>query len=106
MKLTLILTLSLGATVLYAEDSTQNASEAGKHSTLATSEGITASTKIASGVVAVPLIVSGGSAQASTAAGDTSMQQAGSEEPLEITEKTVTADPAPQTVMKTENKDE
>ncbi len=73
----------------------ENASQASKHSALAAAHSTVATAKVASGVVAAPLMVSGATGKAAGKAGDVLMEFALEDEPLEITDQTVTADPAP-----------
>jgi len=104
-KATLIiaLTTSLAAPV-FAADSGQHASKASKHSALAIKHGATSTAQVASGVVAVPLIVVGSAGVASAAAGSALMEHAVDKGPLTITEITITTDPSPKAVMKKANK--
>ncbi|QOL25615.1 hypothetical protein LP316_15190 [Thalassotalea sp. LPB0316] len=98
-----LLAILLATTSLYSNaesGASDNASAASKHSALAASHGTAASAKIGSAVVATPLLVVGSVGQASTSAGTALMEQAVKAEPLEITEKTVTAAPSPKQVMK------
>lgn len=99
IKTVFILSLSVLATNALADDSTKQASKASKHTSLAAAASAKTSTKIASGVIAVPLLATGVSGQATTASGKASLNHA-SKKPLKITDKIITADPAPNAAMK------
>lgn len=104
-KTALVFTLTTSLTAafispVFAADSTQHASKASKHSALAVKHGAISSAKVASGVVAVPLIVVGSAGVASAAAGSALMANAVDQGPLTITEITITTDPSPKAVMK------
>jgi hypothetical protein len=103
-KASLVLITSLLATATFAADSTHHTSQAGKHSALAVSHGAASTAKVASAVVAVPLIASGsvmqGAGTLSGSAGNALMANATKKGELRVTEITITADPAPQNVMK------
>lgn len=107
-SISLVSLLSLPA---YAESgSVHHSGQASKHSVLAVAHGVGDSAKVASAVVAVPIIVAGG---VSLAAGSTAVaigesigngaqhlsshhhRHATHTGPLKITEITITADPAP-----------
>lgn len=98
---TIALTIALGSTQVYARDSAQHTSKAGKHSTLAVSHGAASSAKVASAAVAVPVLIVGSAGVASIAGGSALIDSATKPEPLTITEVTITADPAPNQAMQT-----
>ena len=83
----------------------QNASAASKHSVLAVSHGVVASAKVASAIIATPLIVVGAIGGVSMKAGNALMDKAISTTPLEITEKTITATPSPAQIMKVDKRE-
>jgi len=93
------LTLALSSAQVYAQDSTQHASQANKHSALAVSHGAASGAKVASAAVAVPLIVAGSAGVASAAGGSALLDSATKPAPLPVTEVTITADPAPNQAM-------
>lgn len=105
MKAALILLTSLIVAPTFAADSTHHTSQAGKHSALAVSHGAASTAKVASAVVAVPLIAVGsvmqGAGNLSGSAGNALMSNATDKGELKVTELTITADAAPQAVMKT-----
>lgn len=101
IKASLIFALLLNANLTLANDSATHGSKATKHSALAASHAGASSSKVVSAAVAVPLIITGSAGQVSTATGESLMEKATGNEPLEITDTTVTADPAPSQVMKT-----
>jgi hypothetical protein len=109
MKTTLLLLASLIASPTFAVDSAHHTSQAGKHSALAVSHGAASTAKVASAVVAVPLIVVGsvmqGAGTLSGNAGKDLMANATDKGELTITDLTITADAPPQTVMKTKVND-
>ncbi len=104
-KASLVLITSLLATSTFAADSAHHTSQAGKHSALAVSHGAASTAKVASAVVAVPLIAAGsvmqGAGALSGSAGNALMANATKKGELRVTEITITADAAPQDVMKT-----
>jgi len=75
-----------------------NASQAGKHSAMALAHTGVATTKVVSAVAAAPLVVIGELGKAAGEAGDSMMGYALEDEPLEISDDTVIADPAPRHV--------
>ena len=101
----LILAMLVTTTHAFADGSSKNASKASKHSVLAIAHGTAFSAKVASGVIAVPLLVVGSVGIASAQAGTALMKNAVENAPLVITEITVTADPAPEVIMKSAEKD-
>lgn len=102
----LFIALSLTATTSFANGgASQNVSAAGKHSALAVAHGTVATAKVGSAVLATPLIAVGFVGKASMTVGDELMGVAISNEPLEVTEKTITKSAPPAEMMKT-NKQE
>ena len=77
-----------------------NANAASKHSALAASQATKASVKVGSAVIATPLIIVGGVGSVSMHVGSALMDKAVMTEPLEITDKTITATPSPTQAMK------
>jgi len=103
--LSLALSSTLTANPALASDSANHASKAGKHSVLAVGHGLASTAKVASAAVAVPLLVVGSVGVVSGAAGSALMTSAiGHNEPLTITEITITADPSPKAQMKAKTK--
>jgi len=104
VKASLVLITSLLATSTFAADSAHHTSQAGKHSALAVSHGAASTAKVASAVVAVPLIAAGsvmqGTGALSGSAGNALMANAKNKGELKVTEITITADAAPQDVMR------
>lgn len=96
-----VLLLSLGQSALAAE-SIGNASTALKHSGQAIKHGAIASGQLVSGAVAVPLVVVGEAGKLSGKAGETLMNIATDNEPLDISDTSVTAAPSPAAVMGTQ----
>lgn len=109
MKFTTIalaFTLSISSVAAQAQDSVQHSGQASKHSVLAVGHGAVSTAKVASAVVAVPLIVTGSVALSAGAAilkTGASIADSTSKHhhhgPLVITETTITADPAPNKVI-------
>lgn len=109
MKLTtiaLIFSLSVTSVAVQAEGSTHHSGQASKHSVLAVGHGAVSTAKVASAVVAVPLVVAGSVALTAGAASvqtGTSIADSASKHhhhgPLVITETTITADPAPNKII-------
>ena len=93
--------MSLIATQACAADSIQHSGKAVKHSTLAVGHSVVTTAQVASVAVAVPLVVAGSVGVASVAAADSLHTKAVKNEPIEISEVTVTADPAPNKVLVT-----
>ena len=94
-----------------AEGSARHTSQASKHSVLAVGHGALSTAKVASAVVAVPLVMAGSVAltagAASVHAGALIAESASKihhHGPLVITETTITADPAPNKMIITQNK--
>ena len=115
-NIALIFSLSISSVSVFAADSTQHSGKASKHSVLAVGHGAVSTTKVASAVVAVPIVAVGSVALvAGTASVHTGASVADSashhnakphhhrkesHRPLVITETTITADPAPnQTIV-------
>jgi len=101
LKANALLILSLSSSAVIADNSAQHTSKAAKHSALAVTHGVASTAKVASAVVAVPLIVGG---SASIAAGTSIAASSVKSGPLVITEKTITVDPAPKMIMKEDDK--
>lgn len=101
LKTSALLILSLTSSAVMADNSAQHTSKAVKHSALAVTHGVASTAKVASAVVAVPLIVAG---SASLAAGTSIAASSVNHGPLIITEKTITVDPAPKMIMKMDDK--
>jgi hypothetical protein len=109
MRLTtiaLVFTLTITSVTVQANDSTQHSGQASKHSVLAAGYGAASTAKVASAVVAVPLVVAGSMALTAGVASvhtGASIADATSKHthhgPLIITETTITADPAPNKVI-------
>lgn len=80
-----------------AGGSAQHASQAIGHSTEAVGHSVAGTAKMASGVVAVPLIATGASGQASQQAGESLWHIANEPigTPLPVSDETVTAGPSP-----------
>ena len=105
-NLALIFTLSFSSISAFAEGSAQHSGQASKHSILASGHGVSSSVKVASAVTAVPFKVVGSVAttvgSASTKTGK-ALKTAANEKlhntTLVITETTITADPAPNKVI-------
>jgi hypothetical protein len=97
-KALLALLITIGASQAFAVPggSAQHASKAVKHSGKAMSHTVMSAGKAVSGVVAVPLLIVGNAGPISAAAGEALWDNATDSKPLSITEKTITADPAPQ----------
>ena len=99
---TSVLLAAIAAQPAHAQGSTQHASQAVVHSTQAIGHSVAGGAKLASGVVAVPLIAVGASGQVSQQAGqelwDIANEPIGT--PLPVTEETVTAGPSPSQAIK------
>ena len=117
MKLTtiaLVFTLcatSMTSITAQAEGSAHHSGQASKHSVLAIGNGAVSTAKVASAVVAVPLVIAGSvtltAGAASVHTGASIADSASSRHhhgPLVITETTITADPAPNKVIVTQKK--
>ena len=102
--------IALTSFASYAESASEHVSKGSRHSALASAHSTTASAQVASGVVAVPLLVVGSTASASQAVGESLIDAASGKhktdkhEPLEITEITITVDRSPAEQMKKSEK--
>jgi hypothetical protein len=105
-KLVFTLITVFSSTIAIANSgASTNLSAASKHSVLTVSHGVKASGQVVSGVVAVPLLIVGQVGSASLATGESLMDHAVGTEPLTVTEMTITADPAPQSVLQKDDKE-
>ena len=100
---TILISLTTLAFNAHAEGASHHSGQASKHSVLASTHTLASTAEVASAVVATPLIVAGG---VSLVAGSVVLEAGSSvakshahHGPLVITEKTVTADPAPNQVI-------
>lgn len=98
----LILSSGIASTSVHAEgsmqhfgQSAQNAAQSAKHSAATVGETLIGTSKLVSGVAAVPFKALGAVGHASGAIGDLLWENAAGTEPLEVTEDTVTVGPAP-----------
>ncbi len=82
-----------------AADSVGNAAASVNHSGKAIKHAAIASGQVVSGAVAVPLIAAGELGKASGKAGEALMDVAMDKQPLEVSDITLTAEPAPAVVM-------
>lgn len=98
LKAITFITLSGLTAQAAAADSVQHSGKASKHSALATGHSAVTSVKVASVAVAVPLVIAGSAGVASIAAADSLDKKLTKADPIEITEITITADPAPNKV--------
>jgi hypothetical protein len=102
-----VLSLSCTTFILHAEGSVNHSAQASKHSVLAVTEGLVSTAKVASVVVAAPLIVVGGTSLVTGSAiaesGNKIKSSHAHDGPLVISEKTVTADPAPNQIIIIQN---
>lgn len=103
----LVLSFSFSSAALHAEGSVHHSAQASKHSVLAVADGAVSTAKVASVVVAAPLLVVGG---ASVVTGSVIAESANKiksshahQGPLVISDTTVTADPAPNQVIIIQN---
>lgn len=85
---------------VFAADSVGNAGASLNHSGQAIKHAAIASGQVVSGAAAVPLIVVGEVGKASGKAGEALMNVATDNQPLEVTDINLTAEPAPVVVMK------
>ena len=99
MGMTALLALFATAPV-HAQGFSQSAADSTKHSAQAVGHSVAAGGKLVSGVVAVPLMMSGAVGQASMAAGEALWQAA--DGPLPVTEESFTAGPNPGRAMNKE----
>lgn len=102
--------IALTSFASHAESASEHASKGSRHSVLASAHSTTASAQVASGVIAVPLLVVGSTASASQAVGESLIDAASGKHkidkhaPLEITEITITVDRSPAEQMKKSDK--
>lgn len=101
-RIALSLLLMAGTSQCLAADSIGNAGLASQQSGQALKHGALASGQVVSATVAVPLVVVGEVGKAAGKAGEGLMEFA-IDEPLEVSDTTITADPAPALVMQTGN---
>lgn len=103
----LALTLSCSTLAVHADDSVGHSGQASKHSALAVADGAVSTAKVASVAVAAPLVVAGGVSVVTGSAIAESANKVKSSHahqgPLVISDKTVTADPAPNQVIIIQN---
>lgn len=99
-KVILIMLTMTSASAFAAGGISEHSAQSVKHSALATSNGVAASTKTASGVIAVPFKLVGVVGNASGKAGNSLMENAMTTTPLEISEKSVVAGPPPKDAIK------
>ena len=102
----LAVTLSCSTLAVHAGDSVHHSGQASKHSVLAVTDGAVSTAKVASVVVAAPLVVGGASLVTGSAIAESGQKVKGShahQGPLVISDKTVTADPAPNQVIVIQN---
>ncbi|GGA63025.1 hypothetical protein GCM10011369_00390 [Neiella marina] len=93
-------TLMIAAFSATANDSGQNLSEGSKHSVLAAGHSAVGGSQVASGAVAVPMLMVGGVGQLSKTVGNEMVGFAsGQPQPLPVSDKTITADAAPNMTM-------
>jgi hypothetical protein len=105
---TLFVTATLLAGQAQANDSSYHSGQASKHSVLASSTAVQSTAQVASAVVAVPLVVAGVStlavgsaiAESGQAIADSHVHSHAPTPVLIITDKVITADPAPNQAMK------
>ena len=100
--ITIVSLIAMSATSVHAKGPSENASAASKHSLLAGKNSLKATGQVASGVVAVPLMVVGSVGTLSLGAGTALIESAtgSTNEPLEVSEVTITADKSPAEAMK------
>lgn len=109
----MLLIMSMTTLQANAEGSSYHSGQASKHSALAASEGAASTAKVASAAVAVPVLVVGAASvvagSAAVAVGDSIADSARRShlhkhhhhhQTIVITERTITADPAPSKVIK------
>lgn len=103
----LALSLSFSTVAAHAEGSAYHSGQASKHSALAVADGAVSTAKVASVAVAAPLLVVGGASVVTGSVIAESGQKIKSSHahqgPLVISDKTVTADPAPNQVIMIQN---
>jgi hypothetical protein len=100
VTITALIVMSINSA--HAKGPSENASTASKHSLLAGKHSLKATGQVASGVVAVPLLVVGSVGALSLGAGSSLMESAAgtTSEPLEVSEVVITADKSPAEAMK------
>jgi hypothetical protein len=99
-KIALVILTMTSSSVFAAGGASEHSAQSVKHSALAASNGVVASAKTASGVIAVPLKIVGAVGNVSDHAGDSLMENAITTTPLEVSDKTVTAGPPPNEALK------
>jgi hypothetical protein len=103
----IVLSLSCSTFALHAEGSVNHSAQASKHSVLAVTEGVVSTAKVASVVVAAPLVVAGGvslvTGSVIAESGNNIKSSHAHQGPLTISETTVTADPAPNQIIIIQN---
>jgi len=94
----------------HAQGPSQNASKASEHSVKASGYGLASSAQVASATVAIPIIAVGSVGVASLSVGNALLDAASVTskatdkcEPLEISDKVITAGPSPQALMNEED---
>lgn len=100
-----VIVMSISVNQVFAQGISKNISAASKHSVYAVSNGVVASAKVVSGVIAIPLLVIGNTPEFSKKTGQALMDAAVADTPLFISDVTITADPAPQIIMKIDDKE-
>ena len=107
VKTLLALSLSFSALAVHADDSVNHSGQASKHSALAVADGAVSTAKVASVAVAAPLVLAGGvslvTGSAIAESGQKMTSSHAHQGPLVISDKTVTADPAPNQVIVIQN---
>lgn len=88
---------------LPAMAASQNASKAAEHSALAAGHSTVAGAQVVSAAVATPLVVLGEIGKAAGKTGEKMLDFAFDDAPLEISDDTIIADPAPRQHMQTDN---
>lgn len=85
----------------YADSgASENGSAASRHSVLAAAHGTVASVQVGSAVIATPLLVVGSVGNVAGESGVKLLDMTFDNKPLEVTDKTITAAPAPKDAMK------
>lgn len=104
LKVAIVVPMVFGSMNVMAAGSLQHLSNASSHSVQAIGQTAVAGVKIASGVVAVPLMIVGGIGNASGQAGDALWNEATTPigEPLTITDEILTTRSTPEQAMKSE----
>lgn len=102
-----VLSLCCSSLALHAEGSVKHSAQAGKHSVLAVTDGVASTAKVASVVVAAPLMLAGGASVVTGSAiaqsGNKITSSHAHQGPLVISDTTVTADPAPNQIIIMQN---